>query len=199
MRKLLRELINLTMTAVVCFYSITAIYNTIYSMDNALLYGVTALVMVAYVIYHVVSKKRLDSEYNVLRIMHDTLKSSHATITRARIEAHTQVSSLQEEVKHWKKWYEEIDKVLPTDMVNIPTQWHGINSDVETVTTTNIEDGSYITIPFNSDNDTTTDKWICTECGEEMTRTTDKFVYCDNPQCSRKRFSKDKLGGEVNE
>ena len=48
-------------------------------------------------------------------------------------------------------------------------------------------------IPFNLDNDTVEEIWICPSCNEEMTRSTDKMVFCDNPSCTRKQWKKEKL------
>lgn len=48
-------------------------------------------------------------------------------------------------------------------------------------------------IPYSQDNDTTEQVWICPECGSEMTRQTDKTVFCDNIECTRKQWKKELL------
>ena len=53
------------------------------------------------------------------------------------------------------------------------------------------DEGRYDT--FNKDVDNTEETWICPECGVEMKRSTDKIAFCDNIECTRKQWKKEKL------
>ena len=47
--------------------------------------------------------------------------------------------------------------------------------------------------PFSEDSQPETQGYICPECGKPMTRMTDKIVFCDNIECTRKQWKRDKL------
>ena len=46
------------------------------------------------------------------------------------------------------------------------------------------------TLPFAEESDTTEQQYICPQCGKPMTRMTEHTVFCDNIECSRKRYKK---------
>ena len=48
-------------------------------------------------------------------------------------------------------------------------------------------------IPFNEDSQPSTQGYICPQCGVEMTRMTEHTVFCDNIECTRKQWKRDKL------
>lgn len=51
-------------------------------------------------------------------------------------------------------------------------------------------------IPFSEDSQPETQGYICPQCGKPMTRMTAHTVFCDNIECTRKQWKRDKLDKE---
>lgn len=160
----LRNYIELIYAITLIFIITTSVIIEDYK--TAIIYGVALLLAIAYVIMWYGHKKLLEIEK---RVYMETLDKTQE-ILDLRIE----------ELEYYKKKYDTMQSIGVVKATNVSKEEIPMGTPVQV-------------IPFAEETKQTDQIYICPECGKEMTRQTEKIAFCDNIECSRKQFRKDKL------
>ena len=186
------------------------------SLSNKINGGAIGLIvigvyLITYVILAVRHEKRLESEISDMQSKYEVatnfLKATNEAYDELQTDLANQVKAT-DEVEEKVVYYEKA--LIDTNELNLDSDSlsnlrvvneTGIHKIYNLKVQLNRAEGTATfeaiplieVLPFAEESHPETSALVCPECGLEMTRTSSKIAYCDNPSCSRKQWRIDKL------
>lgn len=135
------------------------------------------ILLIGIVLYKlsVAHEKRLESERDAMEHERDVYKKRNENSVQQICDLKNDIDKLEKDFANQVKATEEAEK----ERDNYKEKFKQFSNAYDE--------------PFSEDSQPQEQGYVCTECGKPMTRMTDKTVFCDNIECTRKRFKRTQL------